>query len=161
MASEQLLWPHPKEGDAGAPCQPPSISPQPPVAEAPTACRRLTCDCAASNVRLSGAGSPQPRQTALRMCTSTPPRPYSVAVLRKTPDPLWCVYPQGGATTTGPDATPPQLSVKTCGGGVGRRMGGGYWQLGRGGGGCAQPTTITCIPQGGVWGHGGIEVCMR
>ena len=29
---------------------------------------------------------------------------------------------------------------------------GGYWQLGRGGGGCAQPTTTTCIPQGGVWG---------
>ena len=28
-------------------------------------------------------------------------------------------------------------------------------------GGCAQPTTITCIPQGGIWGHGGMEVCMR
>ena len=43
--------------------------------------------------------------------------------------------------------------------------GGGDWQLGRGGGGrggkggCVQPTTATCIPQGGVWGHGGVEVC--
>ena len=60
---------------------------------------------------------------------------------------------------------PPQLFVKTWGGGVGAGGGGvggrgGDWQLGRGGG-CAQPTTITCIPQGGVWGHGSIEVCMR
>ena len=31
----------------------------------------------------------------------------------------------GGATTTGPDATPPQLSVKTCGGGGGGSWGGG------------------------------------
>ena len=46
------------------------------------------------------------------------------------------------------------------GGGVGGRVGGVFaaWP---GGGGCAQRTTITCIPQGGVWGHGGVEVCMR
>ena len=58
---------------------------------------------------------------------------------------------------------PPQLSVKICGGGGGggleggRREGVGYWQLGQGGGGCAQPTTITCIPQGGVWAHEGLR----
>ena len=42
----------------------------------------------------------------------------------------------GGATTTSPDATPPQLSVKTCGGGGVPQEGGGgeYWQRGRGGG---------------------------
>ena len=62
----------------------------------------------------------------------------------------------------------PQLSVKTLGGGGRREGAGGYWQLGwgpKGGGGraCARPTTTTCIPQGCVcvWGHGGIEVCMR
>ena len=65
----------------------------------------------------------------------------------------------------------PQLSVKTCrGGGVGGRVGGGIGSSAGGGGGgpkrgggCARPTTTTCIPQGGVcvWGHGGIEVCMR
>ena len=46
------------------------------------------------------------------------------------------------------------------GGGVGGRVGGGVlaaWP----GGGCAQPTTIKCIPQGGVRVHGGTEVCMR
>ena len=41
----------------------------------------------------------------------------------------------GGATTTGPDATPPQLSVKTCGGGGGG--GGGGVLPGVGGGGSA------------------------
>ena len=43
---------------------------------------------------------------------------------------------------------PPSYLPKLVGGGeLGR---GGYWQLGRagGGGGCAQPTTITCIPGG-------------
>ena len=49
----------------------------------------------------------------------------------------------------------PRLSVKTCGGGE-------DWQLSRGGGGgCARPTTTTCIPQGcvcvclGAWGYRG------
>ena len=67
----------------------------------------------------------------------------------------------GGATTIGPDAPPPQLSVKTCvcGGGGSAGGWGGVLAAWRGGG--AQPTTITCIPQGCVWGHGGIEVCMR
>ena len=78
-----------------------------------------------------------------------------------------CPHAPGGRLETGADATPPpQLSAKTCGGGPGRGGswgggGGGYWQLDRGGGGCTQPPTTTCIPQGGVWGHGGIEVCMR
>ena len=79
----------------------------------------------------------------------------------------------------------PQLSVKTCGGGEGGGGGGGEGRGGGGGGGgggvgggigssagggprgggggCTGPTTTTCIPQGEgcVWGHGGIEVCMR
>ena len=85
----------------------------------------------------------------------------------------------GGATTNGPDATPPQLSVKTWGGGGGGgrgelwrggRLGGVGGDFGRGGGGgfqgggaCARPTTTTCIPHWGlcVWGFGGTEVCMR
>ena len=59
----------------------------------------------------------------------------------------------GGGTTNGPDTTPtPAICQNLRGGGVGERVGG-----------CAQPTTITCIPQGcvRVSGHGGIEVCMR
>ena len=57
-----------------------------------------------------------------------------------------------GATTTGPDVTPPPSYLSKLAGGGGGSAGGsgGYWQLGWGGGGCAQPTTITCIPQGGV-----------
>ena len=35
----------------------------------------------------------------------------------------------GGATTNGPDATPPQLSVKTCGGGGGGGSAGGWGVL--------------------------------
>ena len=73
---------------------------------------------------------------------------------------LWCAVlgcrPRGGggATTTGADATPPPAICQNLWGE------GGYWQLGRGGGGgCAQPTTITCIPQGGVWGHG-VQRCV-
>ena len=65
----------------------------------------------------------------------------------------------GGATTTGPDATPPPSYLpKLAGWGVG--WGGGIGSSAGGGGGCARPTTTTCIPQGGVcvWGHGGIEV---
>ena len=54
----------------------------------------------------------------------------------------------------------PQLSVKTWGGGgLAVRPGGGGSQ---GGGACAQPTTPTCIPPGGmcVWGFGSMERCM-
>ena len=55
----------------------------------------------------------------------------------------------GGATTTGPDATPPQLSVKTWGqlGGGGRLegVGGGVWP--RGGGGIPKPGGPTRDPQ--------------
>ena len=67
-------------------------------------------------------------------------------------------YNPGGATTAGPDATPPPAICQNLqGGGSAGGLGGRYWQLGRwGGGGCAQPTTITCIPHGGVWGHGDI-----
>ena len=76
----------------------------------------------------------------------------------------------GGATTTGLDATSPPAICQNLRGQLGRGGGsaGGWggggvlaaWP-GGGGRGCAQPTTIACIPQGGVWGHGGIEVCMR
>ena len=93
---------------------------------------------------------------------------------------FWPSQPQkqGGTTTTGHDATPPQLSVKTWGGGVlGGAVGGGRLEgLGGGGrleglggsaggswgGGLAvgggipkvggayvRPTTTTCIPLGG------------
>ena len=64
-----------------------------------------------------------------------------------------------GATTTGPDATPPpQLSAKTCpgGGGLGR---GGDWQLGRGGGGLRAThdyhvhSSRGCL---GAWGYRGM-----
>ena len=85
----------------------------------------------------------------------------------------------GGGTTTGPDATPPQLSVKTWGGGLAQGLGGwlwGGWWAGVGGGGVgwrvwgggvrpggggsqgggayARPTTTTCILPGRmcVWG---------
>ena len=81
-------------------------------------------------------------------------------------------HPGGGQLQPVRMRPTPQLSVKICGGAgggeVGGRVGGGGdWQLSRGGsqggGGCARPTTTTCIPQGCVcaWGHGGIEVCMR
>ena len=46
----------------------------------------------------------------------------------------------------------PLSQHKQVGGGVGGRMGGGHWKLGQGvsqRGGCARPTTTTCIPQGG------------
>ena len=52
---------------------------------------------------------------------------------------------------------PPQPSVKTRGGG-GVGAGGG---VGGKGGGCAQPSIITCIPQGGclgAWGYRGMYV---
>ena len=45
---------------------------------------------------------------------------------------IWGGWPHGGAATTGPDATPPQLSVKTWGGG-----GGGGSERSWGGGGSA------------------------
>ena len=47
------------------------------------------------------------------------------------------------------------------GGGIGSSSGGGVSQ--GGGGGLRVTQDTTCIPQGGmcVWGHGGIEVCMR
>ena len=48
---------------------------------------------------------------------------------------MFAVVGHGGATTTGPDATPPpQLSVKTCGGGGGNA--GGIQPVGGGGGSC-------------------------
>ena len=59
----------------------------------------------------------------------------------------------GGATTTGPDATPPQLSVKTWGGGElgeGRPEGVGGSAGGCGGGGSAGG--CVCV---GVFSHGG------
>ena len=66
-------------------------------------------------------------------------------------------HPAGGATGGRLQSVlmrpTPQLSVKTCG-----RVGwGGIGSSARGGGGCARPTTTTCIPQGGVcvWGPGG------
>ena len=98
---------------------------------------------------------------------------------------LWCLCPfsspfvpqeggGGGATTIGPDATHPPAICQNLreggggswgrGGGVGGRVGwGGIGSSAGGfprGGGCARPTTTTCIPQGGVcdWGHGGIEL---
>ena len=63
----------------------------------------------------------------------------------------------------------PQLSVKTWGGGCRREDGGGYWQLGggspRGGGEAAHDPLLPHAYLKGVcvcvWGHGGIEVCMR
>ena len=52
----------------------------------------------------------------------------------------WALHP-GGATSTGPDATPPQLSVKTCRGG----------ELGRGGGGSAGGGVLAAWPgEGGA-----------
>ena len=77
----------------------------------------------------------------------------------------------GGATTTGPDATPPpQLSVKTCGGGgelgrggggVGERVGGGgiIGSLAGGGGLRAthyyhMHTSRGCL---GAWGYRGMN----
>ena len=73
----------------------------------------------------------------------------------------------GGATTNVPDATHPLSHLSKLGG---RRGGRGSWggRVGegiggtaggvpkRGGGGCARPTTTTCMPRGGmcVWGYG-------
>ena len=80
-----------------------------------------------------------------------------------------------GVTTTGPDATPPPTICQNCGAGGGRggwggRMGGGSaggWGGGLeawSGGGLRAAhyyhmhTSRGCVC---VWGHGGIEVCMR
>ena len=54
----------------------------------------------------------------------------------------------------------PQLSVKTCGGGVGGRAGGGYWQLSRGEGLCTthyyhMHTSRVCVCLG-PWGYRGM-----
>ena len=57
--------------------------------------------------------------------------------------------PPGGATTTGPDATPPQLSAKTCGGGGVGGRGGGIGSLARGGW-CARPTRVCVCVSGGM-----------
>ena len=70
----------------------------------------------------------------------------------------------GGATTTGPDATYPQLSVKTRGGGrvggggVWPGVGGGVWpgvgggvRLGVGGGSYQGSGGGSCRGSGGVW----------
>ena len=85
----------------------------------------------------------------------------------------WGLWTTGGQLQLVLMRPTPQLSVKTCGGGGGavgagggRREGGGIGSSAGGvprGGGCARPTTTTCIPQRCVcvWGHGGIEVCMR
>ena len=107
--------------------------------------------------RQRSAGGPKDPRGALHTPQATVP-PHR---------PQWPLHPApgvGGATTTGLDATPAQLSIKTCvsgGGGRSGGMGGGVSVRVEGvlaasprGGGCAQPTTITCTPQGGIWGMG-------
>ena len=113
-------------------------------------------------------------------CQHTLPTAHSSAMggeRKEAPQPAACGTmaqeaqlqpPGGGATTIGPDVTRPKLFVKTCGGradgggaqlwrggGVGGRMGKGIGSSAKGGGpkggvGCSQPTTTTCIPQGCV-----------
>ena len=126
--------PPPHRAKGGPPCPPP-----PSVRAAGVGGHRRTWPKALS----AGAG---------RCQNALPPRPARPTGSARGGTP--------GATTTGPDATPPPpLSVKTCGGGGESAGWWGYWQLGLGGcdlikkqtnalawgggGGCAQPTTIT------------------
>ena len=75
----------------------------------------------------------------------------------------------GNYNRSGCDPAPSYLSKLagggggSWGGGGGRAGGGGYWQLSRGEGLRAthyyhMHTSRVCVC---VWGHGGIEVCMR